>query len=38
LAENKQLFAAKYLDYLPTEDELANEIERQKQILKRNNE
>lgn len=34
LAENKQLFATKYLDYLPTEQELVNEIERQKLILK----
>lgn len=34
LAENKQLFATKYVDYLPTEAELANEIERQKLLLK----
>jgi hypothetical protein len=34
LNENKQLFAAKYMPYLPTEDELINEIERQKEILK----
>ncbi len=38
LSENKQLFATKYLDYLPTEDELVDEIERQKQILKQNQE
>ena len=29
---NEQLFAAKYLTYLPTEEELRNEIEQQKQI------
>jgi predicted nuclease of restriction endonuclease-like (RecB) superfamily len=34
LNENKQLFAAKYMPYLPTEDELIAEIERQKEILK----
>jgi len=34
LNENKQLFAAKYLPYLPTEEELIAEIERQKEILK----
>ena len=31
--ENKHLFATKYMSYLPTEKELAEEIERQKQIL-----
>jgi hypothetical protein len=34
LRENKQLFASKYLSYLPTEEELAAEIERQKVLLK----
>ena len=34
LNENKQLFAAKYMPYLPTEEELIIEIERQKEILK----
>jgi len=34
LRENKQLFASKYLSYLPTEEELAAEIERQKAVLK----
>ena len=34
LNENKQLFATKYMPYLPTEDELRTEIERGKQILK----
>jgi predicted nuclease of restriction endonuclease-like (RecB) superfamily len=30
LSENKQLFASKYLPYLPTEEELAAEIEKEK--------
>ena len=30
---NKQLFAAKYMPYLPTEEELRREIERQKEIF-----
>jgi predicted nuclease of restriction endonuclease-like (RecB) superfamily len=30
---NKQLFAAKYLTYLPSEEELRKEIERQKEIF-----
>lgn len=34
LSENKQLFASKYLSYLPTEEELAMEIERQKILFK----
>ncbi len=34
LKENKQLFANKYLPYLPTEAELAAEIEREKTIIK----
>ena len=34
LNENKQLFAAKYMPYLPTEEQLIAEIERQKEILK----
>jgi len=33
LNENRQLFASKYLPYLPTEEELVAEIERQKMIL-----
>jgi RecB family endonuclease NucS len=36
LADNKQLFTAKYMDYLPSEKELEDEIERQKLILKQN--
>jgi len=34
LHENKQLFANKYLAYLPTEAELAAEIEREKLVIK----
>ena len=34
LNESKQLFAAKYMPYLPTEEELTAEIERQKEILR----
>ena len=34
LNENRQLFTTKYLSYLPTEEELKAEIERQKIILK----
>ena len=34
LNENKQLFASKYISYLPTEKELTAEIERQKILLK----
>jgi len=34
LNESKQLFASKYLPYLPSEEELAAEIEREKQVLK----
>lgn len=37
LSESKQLFASKYLPYLPTEEELAAEIEREKQIFKEQN-
>lgn len=34
LNENEQLFASKYLPYLPTEEELAAEIEREKNVLR----
>jgi predicted nuclease of restriction endonuclease-like (RecB) superfamily len=34
LHENQQLFASKYIAYLPTEEELVAEIERQKLLLK----
>ena len=33
LHDNAQLFAAKYLTYLPSEEELRIEIERQKEIF-----
>ncbi len=33
LADNQQLFAAKYLPYLPTEDELRFELERERQAV-----
>lgn len=33
LTESKQLFASKYLHYLPTEEELRNELERERAIL-----
>ena len=33
LKENKQLFQAKYLTYLPTKEELRKEIEQQKEIF-----
>ncbi|MCL1973147.1 MAG: PDDEXK nuclease domain-containing protein [Endomicrobia bacterium] len=34
LNKNKQLFTSKYMTYLPTEKELAEEIERQKRIFR----
>lgn len=34
LNESKQLFASKYLPYLPTEEELAAEIERERQVFR----
>ena len=33
LKESKQLFAAKYLEFLPTEDELRVEIERERRLI-----
>lgn len=36
LNDNNQLFASKYLSYLPTESELINEIERQKALFNSN--
>ncbi|MDR1023151.1 MAG: PDDEXK nuclease domain-containing protein [Prevotellaceae bacterium] len=33
LNDNQQLFATKYMEYLPTEEELRQEIERQKEIF-----
>lgn len=37
LNDNKNLFASKYVNYLPSEEELINEIERQKVLFKINN-
>ena len=37
LNDNKNLFASKYINYLPSEEELINEIERQKVLFKINN-
>lgn len=34
LHDNERLFQAKYLTYLPTEDELKHEIEQQKEIFR----
>ncbi len=34
LSESQQLFASKYLPFLPTEEELIAEIEREKQVLR----
>ena len=34
LHDNEQLFAAKYLTYLPTEEQLRTEIEAQKEIFR----
>jgi hypothetical protein len=33
LAEGKQIFAAKYIKYLPTEVELRHELERERRLL-----
>lgn len=35
LSEQKQLFAAKYMAYLPTEEELKRELERERAVLSR---
>jgi len=34
LKENKQLFTSKYMPYLPTEKEIREEIEREKEIIR----
>jgi len=33
LHDNEQLYAAKYMTYMPTEEELRNEIEQQKRFF-----
>ncbi len=38
LSENKHLFASKYMLYLPTEEELKAEVEREKLFIERNKE
>lgn len=38
LSENKHLFASKYMLYLPTEEELKTELEREKLFIERNKE
>ena len=37
LATNPQLYAAKYLTYMPTQEELRREIEMQKEIFENEN-
>jgi hypothetical protein len=37
LNESKQLFASKYMLYLPTEDELQQEIERKRRMIEQKN-
>lgn len=37
LNESKQLFASKYMLYLPTEDELQQEIERKRRMIEPKN-
>lgn len=37
LKENKKLFAAKYLNFLPTEEELRLEIERERKLIEEHN-
>jgi hypothetical protein len=35
LAENENLFASKYMLYLPTEEELKRELERERELIER---
>jgi hypothetical protein len=35
LADNNHLFASKYMTYLPTEEELKQELERERIIIER---
>lgn len=37
LNDNENLFASKYVNYLPSEEELINEIERQKILFENRN-
>jgi hypothetical protein len=36
LTDSQQLYASKYLNYLPTEDELRRELERERALLQNN--
>ena len=36
LSDGRKIFAAKYLDYLPTEEQLQRELERERSLLERN--
>ena len=36
LSDGRKIFAAKYLDYLPTEEQLRRELERERRLLERN--
>ena len=35
LADNENLFASKYMPFLPTEDELRRELERERELIER---
>jgi hypothetical protein len=35
LSENENLFASKYMRYLPTEEELRREMERERELIER---
>jgi hypothetical protein len=35
LADNENLFASKYMPYLPSEDELKRELERERELIER---
>lgn len=37
LNENEQLFASKYLTYLPSEEELQKELKRERSLIEENN-
>ena len=36
LSDGRKIFAAKYLDYLPTEEQLQRELERERRLLEKN--
>jgi hypothetical protein len=37
LSDNENLFAAKYKLYMPTEEELRRELEREREVIERHN-